>query len=184
MASRGRVRETALRGDQTCVYFVVNDHLTRVKIGVSVNPDSRLAQLQTGNAELLRLYGVVPGDYSVEGWLHRQFAEHRLTGEWFCLPPCKPAIDRLLGRSGEIEAHRTYDEWEFRSVTGLSVRQVREAERMAYELGVIQYYGCTGFRGALRDASGNIRGDVWRRIQTGCPELRSLLDIDRASPVN
>lgn len=62
-------------------YFVANHAQTRVKIGRSNNPPTRLASLQTGSHELLTILLVVNGDHEAE--FHTRFAESRLHGEWF-----------------------------------------------------------------------------------------------------
>jgi hypothetical protein len=61
-------------------YFIqANDG--RIKIGVSTKPENRLKQLQTAHSEPLVILLVVQGD--IERKLHSQFAELRLSGEWF-----------------------------------------------------------------------------------------------------
>lgn len=57
----------------------------RWKIGKSVNPESRFKSLQTGAAEELAPWGVLPCSEpgAMERYLHKRFAKHRLHGEWF-----------------------------------------------------------------------------------------------------
>lgn len=69
----------------TCVYFAGCGG--RVKIGWSSRVGSRLADLQTGNPEPIRLLGVLPGGRLKERQLHEKFADVRLSGEWFTLTP-------------------------------------------------------------------------------------------------
>jgi hypothetical protein len=66
------------------VYFVQAREGDPIKIGrvsrAHLLP-SRLASLQTGSPYPLHVLGVVRGDKEAE--LHRRFAAHRLSGEWF-----------------------------------------------------------------------------------------------------
>ena len=62
-------------------YVVANHAQTRVKIGRSNNPPTRLASLQTGNHDPLTIILILEGDLEAE--LHQQFAHSRLLGEWF-----------------------------------------------------------------------------------------------------
>lgn len=80
------------------VYFVLHGK-TRVKIGVAKNVQNRVNQLQTGIIGKLNIYYATPGSYELERELHRIFAAHRLTGEWFTY--CKDIrawIDADVGR--------------------------------------------------------------------------------------
>ena len=65
------------------VYLIVAG--SRVKIGYSANPWSRLAELRTGSAIEMTLVSMTLGTIEDESALHRQFAEHRVQGEWFNL---------------------------------------------------------------------------------------------------
>ena len=58
-----------------------------VKLGISVNPERRVGQLQTGCADRLRLFHSEPiGDKAVfERLLHRDLGYLRGVGEWFNL---------------------------------------------------------------------------------------------------
>lgn len=66
------------------VYFIQSGHAGPIKIGYSTNPvQQRLAALQTGHPEPLRVLAEVEGDRSVEADLHQRFRRHRMKGEWF-----------------------------------------------------------------------------------------------------
>jgi hypothetical protein len=60
-----------------------------VKLGISVDPERRLTQLQTGHHERLRLFHTepVPSDRArlYERLLHRDVGHKRSHGEWFHL---------------------------------------------------------------------------------------------------
>jgi hypothetical protein len=66
------------------------ESLRHVKIGLSINPKSRLKQLQTGNPNKLKLIWAVPcpNMAELEGTFHQMFNESRIAGsEWFVLAP-------------------------------------------------------------------------------------------------
>ncbi len=54
------------------VYVIQGRPRSPVKIGLAKNPVARLAQLQTGNPQALRLLYVVPGDKWLEAELHER----------------------------------------------------------------------------------------------------------------
>lgn len=63
------------------VYFIHNGEA--IKIGVSANPQKRLASLQTSYHKPLTMLAVIDGGRDVESRLHAKFDEFRLSGEWF-----------------------------------------------------------------------------------------------------
>lgn len=69
----------------TSVYFIQSPHA--IKIGRSNDSKRRLAVLQTSQSEPLRLVACTPGGRELETEYHRQFAKHRLHGEWFSPAP-------------------------------------------------------------------------------------------------
>jgi hypothetical protein len=58
-----------------------------IKIGKASDPYQRMAQLQTGNGQMLTLLATEPGDLRVEHRRHRQFRALRQHGEWFRAEP-------------------------------------------------------------------------------------------------
>lgn len=64
-----------------------------IKIGTSINPESRCDQLRRGGKAIRpsiwvedpRLIAYVPGNVAKERSLHREFASYRDQGEWFVL---------------------------------------------------------------------------------------------------
>lgn len=54
-----------------------------IKIGTTGYLDGRLKQLGTQSPVAIELLASCPGDRADEHAYHRQFAEHRLHGEWF-----------------------------------------------------------------------------------------------------
>jgi hypothetical protein len=157
------------------VYFVINEQMTRLKIGTSVNPEKRLRSIQTGNADTLVIYGTVLGDRHFEKQLHNELRKHRISGEWFSFPECKLRADEILGKEREIAKGKKYSLWEFRLITGLTEEQIGRAEWLGHKIG-IGYYGLRGgwdnpqdITNPLRDSDDTIRGWVWLRIiNSGC----------------
>ena len=81
---RQRPTEGAPRDRNGIVYFIQDTSNLAVKIGFCLrNPAKRMADLQTGNANLLRLIGHAPGLESQEKILHGRFSQFHLQGEWF-----------------------------------------------------------------------------------------------------
>lgn len=77
---------------QSWIYFVQLGDSGPVKIGTARNVRTRLAGLQCGTIETLRLIAVIPGARDMEKKLHSQFDEYRLRGEWFEFGPALAAI--------------------------------------------------------------------------------------------
>jgi len=71
------------------LYVIADDYNDRVKLGYSEDPHRRCAELQTGNPNTLRVvHRAWAGDRCavLESVLHREFAHHRVRGEWFSIP--------------------------------------------------------------------------------------------------
>jgi len=67
------------------VYFIQAEALGLVKIGCGDDARKRLATLQVGSPDVLRLVGVFHADDApaFEAHLHRTFGHLRVRGEWF-----------------------------------------------------------------------------------------------------
>ncbi len=72
---------------QTVVYFIQSGDAGPIKIGLAWDAHKRLAALQTGHPEELRLLGTIPGNAEVERRLHDRFSHCRIRGEWFAPDP-------------------------------------------------------------------------------------------------
>jgi len=83
------------------VYFIQNLQTHAVKIGVSDDPEGRLATLRTANCDPLALLGTIPGDHTVEAALHARFHFWRTRGEWFV-----GHVDFLIEIHDLLEKHR------------------------------------------------------------------------------
>lgn len=89
------------------VYFVREaGGAGRVKIGITTSLRSRLATLQTGSPERLRVIHTEPGGRARELYFHRRWARHRVRrdGEWFV--PAREILDYAAsapsGRPGRL----------------------------------------------------------------------------------
>lgn len=69
------------------VYFIRAGKRGPIKIGWAVDPDRRLAALQTATADTLRIIAVERAERTREGHLHHRFTKLRLSGEWFAPGP-------------------------------------------------------------------------------------------------
>lgn len=86
-------RTVSLDGDKLAhqahfVYFILNEDSRAIKIGRARDLDKRMKALQTSSPAQLKLIKSVQLESTqeaqeLEKTLHRQFAEIRLTGEWF-----------------------------------------------------------------------------------------------------
>ena len=66
------------------IYFVEAEGTNCVKIGfTSRSVEQRIAELQTGQPQRLRLWGSIPGECDAEQGLHKEYAALRTNGEWF-----------------------------------------------------------------------------------------------------
>lgn len=65
------------------VYFIQAGGDGPIKIGFSLSPATRLAQLQTSMPDRLRLLAQRTGSRADERDLHKAFQVHRIRGEWF-----------------------------------------------------------------------------------------------------
>lgn len=96
------------------VYFILAPKIGSVKIGKSMDPDKRLASLQTSNADVLDILLVLPHLAPFEeDQLHWRFRKYRQQGEWFEYrgelrdfieqkrrdPSPQPEDDEVLGES-------------------------------------------------------------------------------------
>lgn len=124
------------------VYFIQATESGHIKIGYSVDPSARLAQLQTGHFDKLVLLGQVAGDQSVERMLHVRFAAWRMNGtEWFrgcnevwngveeLLNPGRPPVIYFAGKVGDTQSDyrvKLFRRWVNPSATNPMRAAVRE----------------------------------------------------------
>lgn len=85
------------------VYFIKPRDLSGpIKVGHSVSPPVRMAQIEVWSPFVLEIIGAIPGDLRIEGGLHALFREHHAHGEWFHpAPTVLSVINAIL--SGEFD---------------------------------------------------------------------------------
>jgi hypothetical protein len=78
------------------LYVIRAEGMKRYKIGISVDPERRIRNLQIGSPIRLEVISLRPlrAARLVEMGLHESLAEHRAWGEWFDLPD--DVLERLL----------------------------------------------------------------------------------------
>jgi ribosomal protein L40E len=71
------------------VYFISGPgSADPIKIGfTSGDAETRLKGIQTGSPVRLNVIATIESDYRLENQIHRKFAQHRLSGEWFSRAP-------------------------------------------------------------------------------------------------
>jgi hypothetical protein len=67
------------------IYFIQSGKDGAIKIGFSIDPVSRMRDLQVAHPETLRLIFAIDGNHELEAALHVHFTEKRIRGEWFDL---------------------------------------------------------------------------------------------------
>lgn len=67
--------------------YLISSKNGYVKIGIAKNPEKRLKQLQTGNAEILTIEYIVDVMVNtaklVESMIHHNLKDYKKSGEWF-----------------------------------------------------------------------------------------------------
>jgi len=58
-----------------------------VKIGTSTNPDLRMKKLEHSEGQRMVLLRVIDGTYPHEKWMHINFVDDHIYGEWFKFNP-------------------------------------------------------------------------------------------------
>jgi len=96
--------------DRKYIYLVKAGNTSFYKIGISDNPQKRLAEIQTGCPHKLKLlsYGLSDDPHTLEKDFHKRYERYRAAGEWFNLPFWKVREAKTLISLPHV------DEWETR----------------------------------------------------------------------
>lgn len=83
------------------VYFIKTNRIDNIKIGYSINLESRLKQFKTGFSDGLKLIGFIYTDdfVSIEKQLHNKFIKERVSGEWFAISE-ETCLDEINNNNG------------------------------------------------------------------------------------
>ncbi len=148
------------------IYFIRNRTNRAIKIGFTrKDARERLGQLQTACPNRLELIGTMPGDMTVEKGLHKRFAEHRLTGEWFREhEELVEAIDVFLKVREQKKAHDDYWQEHWEPLVPMLNFVVSEAmgfdcECAHWDLGMVAY--------AMGDSKKLVSNKKWKFEPTG-----------------
>jgi hypothetical protein len=86
------------------VYFIGPMEARFIKVGVAINVEARIRELQTGNPERLVIYASVPGLKQDESTFHAILKPLRAEGEWFKRGPWLDVV-----RNGVMEGQSARD---------------------------------------------------------------------------
>lgn len=88
-AAYGVIRDAKAQkaGKQGYVYLICEKATKYGKIGYSVNPEKRIAEIQTGNPRQLELVGKIEGKPEDEAAMHAKYIEQNVLQEWFTVTP-------------------------------------------------------------------------------------------------
>ncbi len=86
--------------------YFIQDGYGAIKIGLSTNISTRLAELQTCNSTDLKVLGYVVGN--IESELHNRFSKDKIHGEWF--KPSNEILDYVKTLKKYDPKRQTYAE--------------------------------------------------------------------------
>lgn len=78
------------------IYFIQAEGNNLIKIGIAINPEKRLRQLQSASPVKLHLLKTIEGGFSAERGLHKRFKDTRTHGEWFL--PTQDLLDTITNQ--------------------------------------------------------------------------------------
>lgn len=91
------------------LYAVKSGDGRRIKIGISADPQRRIANLQTAHGDKLEVLAIVEGGREREARLHRRLRKSRTSGEWFRADCARvlSAVAELVAEVALMEENRT-----------------------------------------------------------------------------
>lgn len=85
------------------IYLIYNESVKHLKIGYSIKPKQRLAELQIGNSYKLSLLHIQEGNLKEEKTIHKILKEYRINGEWYEYNKVRHLLSTLLKGWVDIE---------------------------------------------------------------------------------
>lgn len=82
------------------VYFATIREINAVKIGSSLEPFARLAEIQTHCPLPVVIEAILPGGCEEEFTFHRRFADDHIRGEWFAI---NEMIEAIIAANRAVE---------------------------------------------------------------------------------
>lgn len=160
-------------GPVSFVYVIQGDEGGPIKVGVTTDALARIASLQTGNPQELRLLHIVPGGYDLEAEFHRRLVGCKLRGEWFA----GPEVAGFLAWVKDY-ARRAIVEYRTLGTLPKAAPPLRKLQRTGLQAGAWDGHGR---RTLWRTGTGPDQAPVTIRYvepDPRIPELRELPDPD------
>ena len=112
--------------DDLQVYIAATD--TKIKVGVSANPEYRMEQLSVSDPEI-KCIAAFPGDRRIEAAAKKKFAAHSIGGEWFARTPT--LLDEICRYVKKESQRRNESSVELAHVAGVSHDTIAKADYVA-----------------------------------------------------
>ena len=122
----GKERRRRQTAHDLQVYIAATD--TKIKVGVSADPDSRVEALSTSDPNI-KCIAAFPGDRRIEAATVKRFAAHSIGGEWFARTPT--LLDEICRYVKKESQRRNESSVELAHVAGVSHDTITKAEYVA-----------------------------------------------------
>lgn len=115
------------------VYFIESSN--GIKIGRTVNLQSRLSQINTGNHDKLNVLRLLQTtNKRVEKWFHAYFSKFHINGEWFSIEIISD-IDNAIQRLSDEVSVRIMSQREIKKIIRQDKYYLRALEKSRYNRG-------------------------------------------------
>lgn len=104
------------------VYFIHAQEINAVKIGFSIHPEKRLANMLTSSPCALEILATFDGGPVEEKRLHKMFSKDRIRGEWFTATEKLFSLIDDAKKTGNLPGFKGFEERK----RGLAVNDIRE----------------------------------------------------------
>lgn len=121
------------------IYFIEMEGEGWIKIGFTAgDPKRRMAQLQTGQPQKLRLLGTIAGEKDAERGLHKELKNYRINGEWFRAEPEILKVIQLLIKQQlpwyHVRMQKLYEQKRASMETEWLIASVGQTDQSLYEV--------------------------------------------------